>query len=304
MARWVERWLRFCKWLWRMLAHWFWAGNQHSFCWGRRTHSPRFRFRAHPKPAWVKAEIIRLKALMPGAGCRTIAHSFNRRFAASKDMTVGKTYVADTIRRHQYAILAARRRLKHAVPSPIPRNLIWAMDLTAKTDTQGRTHLLLGIIDHASRACLRLLALTDKSSVALLHCLTDTIKQCGPPTYLRTDNEPIFTSRWFRLGLWALGIRHQRTEPGCPWQNGRVERFFGTVKRTLDQLEVQQAEELEAVLRQVRFFYNHLRPHQHLQGRTPAEVWAGIDVFSRQPQAAVWVNAWEGALQAYYADSA
>ena len=35
---------------------------------------------------------------------------------------------------------------------------------------------------------------------------------------------------------WALGIRHQRTEPHCPWQNGRVERFFGTLKASLDRL--------------------------------------------------------------------
>jgi hypothetical protein len=41
------------------------------------------------KPEWVRKEIIRLKALIPHAGCRTIADSFNRRFAASRRMTVG-----------------------------------------------------------------------------------------------------------------------------------------------------------------------------------------------------------------------
>jgi hypothetical protein len=54
---------------------------------------------AQPKPEWVRREIIRLKALMPNAGCRMITHCFNRRFAKRRCMTVGKTYVADTIRR-------------------------------------------------------------------------------------------------------------------------------------------------------------------------------------------------------------
>jgi hypothetical protein len=42
-----------------------------------------------------------MKALMPQAGCRTIAHQFNRRWAAQRAMTVGKTYVADICRKHQ-----------------------------------------------------------------------------------------------------------------------------------------------------------------------------------------------------------
>ncbi|MBK8275063.1 MAG: transposase [Nitrospira sp.] len=38
--------------------------------------------------------------------------------------------------------------------------------------------------------------------------------------------------------------------------------------------------ELSMALRESRTWYNHDRPHDHLQGRTPAEVWAGIDVFA------------------------
>lgn len=41
-----------------------------------------------PKPTWVRNEVIRLKALMPHAGCRTVAHSFNRRWASRRQATV------------------------------------------------------------------------------------------------------------------------------------------------------------------------------------------------------------------------
>ena len=38
------------------------------------------------------------------------------------------------------------------------------------------------------------------------------------------------------LALRLMGIRHQRIDPHCPWQNGRIERFFGTLKPHLRQL--------------------------------------------------------------------
>ncbi len=251
--------------------------------WRRQLVVPHHRFRAYPKPKWVRTEVIRLKALMPEAGCRTIAHSFNRRWKSRREMTVSKTYVADMCRRHQYLIYEARRKLKHRVPRPMPRNRIWGCDLLVKTDRQGQPHLTLAILDHASRACLRLQRLSKKSSITLLRELVDAVKQYGWPQFLRTDNEAVLVSRLFRLGLWLLGIQHQRIAPGCPWQNGRVERFIGTVKRELARESVADGAELATTLQGIRTWYNHGRPHDHLQGRTPAEFWAGIDVFAAKP---------------------
>ncbi len=233
-----------------------------------------------PKPKWVRDEVIRLKALIPQAGCRTIAHHFNRRWVAKRQMTVSKTYVADTCRRHQYRIYEARRKLKHRVPRPMPRNRIWGCNLLTKTDQQGQPHVALALVDHANRACLRLESLADKSSLTLVRELAEAVRRYGRPTFIRTDNEAVFVSRFFRFGLGLLGIRHQRTEPGCPWQNGRVERFIGTVKRALATEPIGDGRDFTDALRDVRTWYNHDRPHDHLQGRTPAEVWARIDVFA------------------------
>jgi len=198
-------------------------------------------------------------------------------------MTVSKTYVADTCRKHLYQILTARRKLKHRVPRPMKRNRIWGCDLLMKTDTEGQPHLALAVLDHASRACLRLQRVSDKSSWTLLQELIQAVKRYGPPQFLRTDNEAVLVSRLFRLGLWLLGIRQQRIEPGCPWQNGRIERFIGTVKRELRQEELTGSYDVDRTLTSIREWYNHDRPHDHLQGRTPGEVWAGIDVFAAKP---------------------
>jgi len=160
------------------------------------------------------------------------------------------------------------------------RNRVWGCDLLTKTDQCGQPHVALAILDHASRACLRLQRLPDKSSWTLLLKLVQAVTQYGRPTFLRTDNEAVLVSRLFRFGLWLLGIRQQRIEPGCPWQNGRVERFIGTVKRALRQEPLTSDKDSGTKLTSIREWYNHDRPHDHLQGRTPAEVWAGIDIFA------------------------
>ena len=283
MRTWLVPLLTRCRRCLRWFLQWLMRPSPRRWTRASASSGPR-RFRAMPKPKWVRNDVIRLKALMPQAGCRTIAHHFNRRWAARRDMTVSKTYVADLCRRHQYLIDEARRTLKHRVPRPIPRNRIWGCDLLTKTDQDGQAHLALALVDHASRACLRLQQLPDKASLRLLQELVQAVKRYGKPQFVRTDNEAVFTSQWFRWGLWVLGIRHQRIEPGCPWQNGRVERFIGTVKRALASEPIADKGAFTVALKDIRAWYNHARPHDHLQGRTPAEVWAGIDVFAARPR--------------------
>ena len=249
---------------------------------------------------WVVREIIRLRALMPNVGCRKIADVFNRRHAASRKITVGKTFVSDTLRRHRYEIEVMRRKLKHRVPPALPRNFIWAMDLTGKGDAAGNMHMIFGLVDHGSRALLSLAALPDKCSWTLLGYLFLSIGKYGKPRAVRTDNEACFTSRLFRTVLMLAGIRHQRSDPGCPWQNGRIERLFGTLKQKLDQWEVAGFEALNGSLGEFRFFYNFVRPHQHLSGRTPAEAWAGVNPFGVKIKSEYWFEAWDGLLQGYY----
>ena len=50
------------------------AGHRRALPYGRRRlHLPVVVHHSQRKPAWVKQELIRLKALMPVAGCRTLA---------------------------------------------------------------------------------------------------------------------------------------------------------------------------------------------------------------------------------------
>ena len=48
---------------------------------------------------------------------------------------------------------------------------------------------------------------------------------------VRTDNASVLTYKVFKAALFLLGMNHKLSEVGCPWQNGRIERFWGTLKR-------------------------------------------------------------------------
>ena len=47
-------------------------------------------------------------------------------------------------------------------------------------------------------------------------------------------------------------------------------------------------------------WYNHMRLHSYLDGKTPAEVWNGVDIFTQGYQDEYWFEAWDGVLTGVY----
>jgi len=105
--------LRTLLWLWNRIKAWFARKPRHPQGKHGRRSVPMVGGGTQAKPAWVAREIVRMKALMPDAGCRRIADTFNRRLARHREtgrrMTVGKSFVADTMRRHRYEIESRAR---------------------------------------------------------------------------------------------------------------------------------------------------------------------------------------------------
>lgn len=266
-------WLRPC--LYRLTHRDRLSSPQHRT--GYRISLPASPMHHRAKPAWVREELLTVAARDPAISCRNLADLFNRRHVGD-GMTVGRDLTAKLLKHHRADILLRRHELKRRIYRPGPRNVVWGMDSTGKTDAQKNLHFLLGIVDHGTRHCVTLEALVDKRSVSIVRALCDAIEQHGTPKAIRTDNEAIFQSHVFKTALKWLGIRHQTTELHCPWQNGRIERFFGTLKQKLDRWAVADRASLNASLVAFRLWYNHVRPHQHVQGRTPAEVWDGVDI--------------------------
>ena len=249
----------------------------------------------------MRDEVIRLKALNPGSesgSCRKIAAMFCAIHFGIE--SVSKTWVATVLRDEKPRIEADRRKIRRRKPAILPRNRIWGMDLTSVT-VDDETLVAIGIVDHGTRACISLTKLESKHSWILLRELCAAIREYGKPARVRTDNEAVFTSRLFRWGLGILGVRHETTEILAPWQNGRIERFFGSFKGCW-RLFLERAEhvidDVQAELDVYRAWYNHVRPHMHLGGRVPADVWNGVP--PRRDRQHTYFSEWEEVLTGFH----
>ncbi|MEO5560070.1 MAG: integrase core domain-containing protein [Dokdonella sp.] len=120
------------------------------------------------------------------------------------------------------------------------------------------------MVDHRTRARFRLSAPTDKRSTTILLELVGVFRRFGLPKLIGVDNEACFVSRRMRVALTLLGVRLQRTDVHCPWQNGRIERLFGTFKTVLAKIALVDGDDLRIKLIEFGAWFNHARPHQHL----------------------------------------
>lgn len=132
---------------------------------------------------------------------------------------------------------------------------------------------IFALLDSGTRALLTLKYLQNKSTITLIRVILDTIELYGKPKAIRSDNEIVFTSKLMQLSLWLLGIKRQTTQIASPWQNGKVERLFSTMKHAFRDIIFPTCKSLEDGLKEFRLFYNHIRPHQNLEYNTPANVW-------------------------------
>jgi len=285
-----------------ILFAWGWASRRGSRYFrraGTRKLLPPPLRRNRRKPLWVVDAIIRIKALCPNYGCTKITHAFGRLYG-HRGMSVSRSYVAYTIRNHQYEILQYRRAMRHRRTKNFSANRSWAVDLTGKQDASGKVHALLGILDQGTRRVLCLKAIPDKCSWTLLGYLFLAIARYGKPGILKSDNEAIFRSALFRTALQLCGIRQRFSAVGCPWMNGRIERFFGTLKQSLKVWQVTDAPMLQQALDQFLFYYNHARPHENLGGKTPVEAWEGTAPDAAKPKQVRYFTAWDGLLTGFH----
>lgn len=237
----------------------------------QKSNSPEYlktmkTYKSQKKPDWVLQEVLRLKAHLPQASCRTLAYIFNRQFE-HKAQSVGKTFVGCTIRNHLYDIQLLRKQIKNKPPNQVAYNRYWGMDITFVDNKP-----VLGVIEHHSRKLLGLIPISSKSSLNIIKQLVRLFRYSKKPRIIRTDNKICFNSKLIKLFLTLAGIKHQTIEKHCPWQNGRIERLFGTFKSTLNGLPI-KPEELPLLCYDFQQWYNVIRPHQSLKGKTPEDVY-------------------------------
>jgi hypothetical protein len=117
----------------------------------------------------------------------------------------------------------------------------------------------------AALKCLNMLS--DQYQLKFEEILSDNGPEFGPRASKQKGQHP------FERMLMELGIRHRYTKPYRPQTNGKVERFWRTLEEDLLRgTDFDSIEELKDELLQYLVYYNHQRPHQGIEGKTPVEM--------------------------------
>jgi putative transposase len=191
--------------------------------------------------------------------------------------------IANILRRNGLA--SARRVRRRVEPSSSPLgdvtepNQLWSADFKGWFRTgDGRRCDPLTIMDGHSRYLIRCDSVPQQYETAR-GVFTAAFREYGMPLRIRTDNGPPFASVGLtglsRLSAWwiRLGISHERIEPGKPQQNGSHERFHLTLKQEVCSPPALTAIAQKERMQSFRHTYNHVRPHQALQNKLPAELY-------------------------------
>lgn len=109
--------------------------------------------------------------------------------------------------------------------------------------------------------------LTEKFSIKFLEALTDNGPEFGPRESTQKLHHP------FERMLLELGIKHRYIKPYRPQTNGKVERFWRTINSDLiEGTYFESIDHFRDELFKYMLYYNKLRPHQALGGKTPEEI--------------------------------
>jgi len=145
-------------------------------------------------------------------------------------------------------------------------NSLWQID---HSDQKIKDKWCLSVIDDCSRYSLALIPLNNVTTSTVTKILDDLIKIHGKPREILSDNGSAYglKSKHSKFDIWCRkrGINHIRSAVHSPTTCGKVERLFQTMKNEMEFCN--NDSEL------FRMRYNHFRPHQSLDNKSPAELY-------------------------------
>ena len=181
--------------------------------------------------------------------------------------------------------IVGRRRRSRSVPRTRPfapiggANETWCLDFKGPIRTgDGMRSDPFTVTDAYSRYCLccRIVPMTIEAVGEEMERLFSIH---GLPDRIRMDNGAPWGSSGaggvtrLAVGWLKIGIGLEYTEPASPQQNGRHERFHGTLARDTASPPAPTAEEQQARFEAFVRVYNEERPHEALGMATPASLY-------------------------------
>ena len=216
----------------------------------------------------------------PFAGARML-----RDLLRQEGRAIGRRQVATLMRRMGIEALyrkpsLSRRQSGHQIFPYLLRDLaisrpnqVWAADITYIPMRQGFVYLF-AVLDWASRRVLAWRLSNTLTTDFCLDAVREAIAQHGCPEIFNTDQGCQFTSQEFTGLLKDQGIQISMDGKGCWRDNVFVERLWRSIK--YEEVYLHAYDTVSAAHQGVGrylMFYNQIRPHQALDGRTPDGVY-------------------------------
>jgi transposase InsO family protein len=261
------------KWLGRF-AEKGWAGLE------ERSRAPQ----NHPNAlsAEIEERVLELKARWPKWGAPKLLVKL-REHVPVEDCP-SESSVSRILQRHGLVRPQGRRRPR-AQGTPLQdyvgSNAIWCADFKGWFSTgDGTICTPLTMTDGFSRYLLRCQGLSAGTGGWIVKPIFETVlREYGLPEAIRTDNGAPFACAGLggltKLSVWwlRLGIRLERSRPGCPQDNGRHERMHRTLKAETAQPPRANMAAQQRAFDAFRREYNQERPHEGIDGQTPAAIY-------------------------------
>ncbi len=240
------------------------------------------RAAGRPKPKLQKRSEAKTAAILatqrehPQAGSRRI-RDVMRRFLG---IGTSETTVRRVLRAEGIKPQAARKRLrrKHEVQhfERAEPNQLWQSDLFTFLLRRHERLYVAAFLDDHSRFLVSLAMAHHQRSVLVLEALARGIADYGVPREILTDQGRQYTawrgSTEFEAELKRHGIVHVKSRPHHPQTCGKIERFWKTLwEELLSRTVFADFEDCERRVKLYVQHYNFQRPHQGLEGLTPAD---------------------------------
>jgi transposase InsO family protein len=240
--------------------------------------SRRPRSCAHEVAPDLQASIVRLRHDLADAGHDAGAATIAHHLALTDADVPSVATIWRILSRHGLITPQPHKRPRSSFirfEAALP-NEMWQADSSHWHLADGTDVEILNVVDDHSRLLLASDAFVTVKAADVVQTFYSACSQHGYPAALLTDNGAVFTAK-SRKGkvlleseLERLGITCKHSTPYHPQTCGKVERFHQTLKRFLDkQAPAQSLAHLQLQLDTFRAYYNQLRPHRALQGRTP-----------------------------------
>jgi putative transposase len=157
---------------------------------------------------------------------------------------------------------------------PVVRpNQVWAADITYIPMRRGFA-FLIAVLDWYSRRVLSWRLSNTLTTDFCIEAVEEAMRLYGRPDIFNTDQGSQFTSTDFTGLLEVNGIRLSMDGKGCWRDNVFVERLWRTIKYEEVYLHAYGSmDDAKTHLREYLEFYNSVRPHRSLDGRTPDAVY-------------------------------